>query len=192
MTHTKHPEAIVGDITFGPFAEPRMKAILQAFGPEAFTRSSACMEFDRFLQRIKAGGDTCLEIGTYHGITAVMLSKYFKRVVCVSIDVRIRKLLKREIVSLLGIENIEFIDVMNNVEKAQVINSLEFDFCYSDGDHIEDTDTDFALVERCGRVLFHEYWPLQVPVWNLVNSLPADEVTKADVDCFAYWQRKGA
>ena len=44
------------------------------------------------------------------------------------------------------------------------------------------------LVKRCGRVLFHEYWPLQPPVWNLVNSLPVDEVTRAQFDCLAYWE----
>ena len=190
MSHTKNPEPIVGNITTGPFADRYMKEILREFGPEAFTRSSACMEFDRFLRRIGAKGHTCLEIGTYHGITAVMLSKYFKRVICVSVDVRVRNLLKHSICSHLGIRNILFHDVMNNVEKEAVVSGMDFDFCYVDGDHLNDTRTDFELVKRCGRVLFHEYWPLQVPVWNLVNSLPKEEVTVADVDCFAYWQRR--
>jgi hypothetical protein len=76
-----------------------------------------------------------------------------------------------------------------------MINELardrQFDFCYSDGDHTHDTYTDFDLVKRCGKVLLHEYWPIQPPVWNLVNSLPANEVVRAAYDCFAYWQAGG-
>lgn len=191
MTLHDSAEKIKGDITFGPFSNPMLKAILRRFGNKAFARSSACMEFERFLGRLEVGGGTCLEIGTYHGISAVILSQFFDKVICVSVDERPRKLMKRNIVNFLELKNIEFYDVPNNEEKAQVINGLDFDFCYSDGDHVNDTYTDFALVKRCGRVLLHEFWPLQVPVWNLVNSLPADEVVRSEVDCFAYWCRRG-
>lgn len=191
MTLENSAEEIKGDITFGPFANPMMKAVLRRFGNKAFARSSACMEFERFLRRIKAGGGTCLEIGTYQGISAVILSQFFDKVICVSVDERPRKLMKRNIVDFLQIKNIEFHDVPDNATKADVIKGLEFDFCYSDGDHVSDTRADFELVKRCGRVLFHEYWPLQVPVWNLVNSLPQDEVIRCEVDCFAYWERRG-
>lgn len=183
-------EPLQGDITYGAWANPRLKAVLQHFGKNAFARSSACMEFEAFLKRIGAGGKCCLEIGTYHGITAVILSQFFERVVCVSVDDDPKKLMKWDIVDYLGIKNIEFHDVKNNAQKQKVISELDFDFAYSDGDHTHDTHEDFALVKRCGRVLFHEYWPIQVPVWNLVNSLPQDEVTRADFDCFAYWQKK--
>jgi hypothetical protein len=184
------PEVLKGDIEYGAFANPMLKAVLKHFGKPAFARSSACMEFESFLRRIGAGGKTCLEIGTYHGITAVILSQFFERVVCVSVDNDPKTLLKHHIVDFLGIKNIEFHDVKNNAQKHKIVSALDFDFCYSDGDHTHDTHTDFELVERCGRVLFHEYWPIQVPVWNLVNSLPQDEVTRADFDCFAYWERK--
>jgi len=60
-----------------------------------------------------------------------------------------------------------------------------------DGDHTNDTEEDFGLVKSCGRVLFHEYWPLQPAVWNLVNSLPKNEVISANYDCLAYWQCGG-
>lgn len=186
------PEPLVGDITRGAFSNPQLKEILRAFGKPAFARSAACMEFESFLQRIR-GADrsgTCLEIGTYHGITAVVLSQYFERVVCVSVDDDPKKLMKWDIVKHLGITNIEFHDVANNAQKHKLVSRLQFDFAYSDGDHTHDTHTDWALVKHCGRVLFHEVWPIQAPCWNLVNSLPADEVTFADFDCFAYWERK--
>lgn len=192
------PEQVAGEITFGPFASPLMNAIFKRFGKAAFGRSSACAEFESFLRAILARrsplasdrliGNTCLEIGTFHGITAILLSQFFERVVCVSIDEM--PVMKREIVSYLGIKNIAFYDAKDNAEKARFIHALHFDFCYQDGDHTNDTQTDFELVKRCGRVLFHEYWPLQPPVWNLVNSLPQSEVTRANFDCLAYWERR--
>lgn len=186
-------EPIRGDITTGPFSTPMMARIMREFGRTAFGRSSACMEFQAFLKRIKAGGGTCLEIGTYNGVTAALLSQYFDKVVCVSIDDAKLKpqIIKRDLVQRLGINNIEFHDVDTNEQKAAIVNALDFDFCYSDGDHTHDTYTDFDLVKRCGKVLFHEVWPLSPPVWNLVNSLPADEVVRAQYDCLAYWQSGG-
>ena len=178
------------DIKTGPFASPLVNAILRKFGKTAFVRSSGCMEFEHFLHEIKAGGECCLEIGTYHGITAIILSQYFRRVVCVSVDEERDRSLKYEIVAYLGIKNIQFHDVHNNAEKRVIVDSLAFDFAYSDGDHARDAKADFDLVKRCGRVLMHEYWPLQPAVWNLVNALPQDQVRRAHFDCFAYWERR--
>jgi hypothetical protein len=183
-------ERLAGDITFGAFANPRLKAILSHFGKAAFGRASACMEFEHFLQAIGAKGKCCLEIGTFHGITAVILSQYFDTVVSVSVDEEPQKLLKHDIVHFLGIRNIVFHDVKDNAEKKRLVDGLTFDFAYSDGDHTHDARADFDLVKRCGRVLLHEYWPLQPAVWNLVNSLPSDEITRAQFDCLAYWQAK--
>jgi len=184
-------EQIIGEITHGPFSTPLMNAIFKRFGKKAFGRSSACAEFEEFLWSIAKGrgkiGKCCLEIGTFHGITAVILSQFFDRVVCVSIDEM--PVMKREIVDYLGIKNISFYDAKDNADKAAFINAATFDFCYSDGDHTHDTYTDFGLVKRCGRVLFHEFWPLQAPVHNLVMSLPRDEVRFAAYDCLAYWER---
>lgn len=183
-------EPIRGEITIGPFAHPLMKRVLKAYGRRAFARSSACMGFIAFLDQIKAGGKCALEIGTYHGITALLLAERFGRVVSVSIDDEDpSRLLKRELAEFLGLHNIEFHDVKDNDEKAALVRKLDFDFAYSDGDHTKDTHLDWGLVERCGRVLFHEVWPLQPAVWNLVNSLPPHEVTRADCDILAYWER---
>lgn len=181
--------AIPTPIQYGAWSNPLFEKVLRKFGKMAFARSSACMEFEAFLKRINAGGRTCLEIGTYQGMSAVILSQFFEKVICVSVDDDPRRIIKRDIIDYLGIKNIQFFDVKNNAAKAKVIGELEFDFAYSDGDHAHDTLTDWDLVKRCGRVLFHEVWPIQASVWNLVNSLPQDEVTRAKFDCFAYWER---
>ncbi len=186
---------IEGGITHGAFANPLLNEIFKRYGRVVFSRSSACMEFEAFLKRIlfRNGGKrlgTCLEIGTYQGITAVVLSQFFDKVICVSIDEDSRRIIKRDIVADLGLQNrIEFHDCVDNSEKHNIVARMQFDFAYLDGDHVHDTDDDFALVKHCGRVLLHEAWPLQSPVWNLVHSLPAAEVTWADYDCFAYWHK---
>lgn len=185
---------LVGPIVSGPFSNPALSAIMRKYGKTAFGRSSACMEFEHFLRMIRAGrtDGVCLEIGTFHGITAIILSQYFDRVVCVTKEDDGAIPLKHELVNFLGVKNITFHDIKSNAEKPALINGLAFDFCYQDGDHTNDTLTDFELVKRCGNVLFHEYWPLQPPVWNLVNSLPQNEIVRAAHDCFAFWCRESS
>lgn len=182
-------EPLKSDITFGAFSNPLIKDVLRKFGKNAFARSSACMEFEAFLKRIHLTGTTALEIGTYQGITAIILSQYFEHVICVSVDEDMRRIIKRDIVEYLGLQKkIEFYDVKNNAQKAMIVNALKFDFAYSDGDHVNDTYSDFKLVKRCGRVLQHEAWPLQPGPWNLMHSLPPEEVVWAHYDCLAYWE----
>ena len=103
---------IVGPVSYGPFSNPLMAKTLEKFGKRAFERSSACMEFDSFLHRIDVRGGTCVEIGTYQGITAVLLTQFFERVVCVSVDVDFRRIIKTDIVDHLGLaDRIEFHDI---------------------------------------------------------------------------------
>lgn len=182
---------IKGEITHGAFANPMLQKIMRKYGKVAFGRSSACMEFESFLKQIRGDNrsGTCLEIGTFHGITAIVLSQYFDRVICVTKEDEGAKPMKRELVEFLGIKNIQFHDIKSNAEKAPIINGLEFDFCYNDGDHTNDYQTDWDLVKRCGRILQHEAWVLAPGVWNLLHALPENEVTWASVDSFAYWER---
>ncbi len=188
-------ERVIGDVNYGALKNPALNEILQRFGNTAFKRCSIMMEFEHFLARCvptmgEADRMTCLEIGTFHGISAVVLSQYFDRVICVSWDDNPHDLIKHQIVEHLGIKNIRFFDCKDEAEKKALVDQLDFQFCYQDGNHLRDTRSDFELVKRCGRVLFHEYWPLQPSVWNLVNELPQHEITRAQFDCLAYWERK--
>jgi len=169
----------------------RIKRATERFGMEVLRRTSVCHEFEAFLRRIKAGGKCCLEIGTYNGISAMILSQFFDTVVCVTVeDVITDRSIKREVWEHVGAKNIVAHDVKNNAEKADIVRNIGFDFAYLDGDHVTGTASDFLLTQRCGRLLFHEYWPLQPSVWNLVNTLPKDEVTLSTYDCLAYWEKK--
>lgn len=187
-----------GPIVRGAWAHKKMQAVLREFGKSAFGRASVCMEFYSFLSGVLRAEfkypveklPVALEIGTFNGISAMLLSELFGHVECVTIEAQKPSIKRQEIFDFLGITNVTVHEVKTNEEKAEVIKALDFDFCYQDGDHTNDTYTDFDLVKRCGRVLFHEYWPLQAPVWNLVNSLPLEEMRFAQWDCLAMWIKK--
>lgn len=142
--------------------------VFEKFGPPAFRRSSVLEGFERFIDEQNFKGGTCVEVGTLNGLTACLLARRFTRVVTVDI---VDAPLKYEIAAMLGITNIAFLNVRHNAEKAEVIKSVQFDAAYVDGDHARDTESDFALVKRCGRVLFHEHWEAQPAVMKLVGGL---------------------
>ncbi|HEX9810640.1 MAG TPA: hypothetical protein VGA88_00940 [Burkholderiales bacterium] len=161
--------------------DPALMKVFERFGIEAFRRSSVLEGFNAFLRAHEFNGDTCVEIGTYNGLTAIVLARYFRRVITIDIVDQPQKV---EIAAFLGVTNVEFVNVADNAEKASVIGSLSFDAAYVDGDHARDTFTDFALVGRCRRVIFHEAWPAQQPVEKLLASLrPVVRHGK-----FALWQ----
>lgn len=182
---TEEMEKRVNSRVMTVLANPLYYKVMQRFGHQVFRRSSIFNGLDEFLSANGVRGKTCFEIGSWNGMTAITLSRYFERVISVDI---VHNELKHEIVDYLKVKNIRFLDIADNADKAKVAKEWGFDFAYLDGDHAADTDDDFALVERCGRVLFHECWRQQPPVWNLVQSLPPDEVV-VNGDGLALWVR---
>lgn len=173
------------DQWWSKWGSPDMRALYLKFGIGIFRRSTALLGLDRLIRENNVRGKRCVEIGTACGMTAIILSRHFDEVVTIDIEPNDKKAMYAE---ACGVRNIRFVDCQNGA-KAELINSLDFDAAYSDGDHSKDTEADFALVKRCGRVLFHEYWPLQPPVWNLVNQL-RDQGTVTVHDNFALWVAK--
>lgn len=144
--------------------------VFKRHGIGVFRRSSVLEGLEKILTDNGVVGKRCLEIGTCNGLTAIVMSQFFGEVVTIDISANP---IKHVIAHDLGIKNIQFIDIRNNDEKVRVIQQISsFDFAYVDGDHARDTKTDFALVQKCGRVLFHEYWEAQPDVVELVDSLP--------------------
>ncbi len=168
--------------------DPVLLRVYQRFGAQPFRRSSVFHGLDKFLTDRNVHGSVCFEIGTWNGITAAVLSRYFDRVVSVDIA---HNDLKHEILAHLGITNVECIDITDNSHKAKIANRLEFDFAYLDGDHANDTESDWELTKHCGRVLFHECWPFQEPVFDLVQTLPPEEVTYGGAG-LALWEKRDA
>jgi len=157
--------------------------VSQRFGMEVFRRSSIFHGLDEILAGNSVRGKTCFEIGSWNGLTAVVLSRYFDRVISVDI---VDNPLKYEITEYLGIDSIRFFHIKDNADKAKIAGKYKFDFAYVDGDHAADTQSDWEMVRDCGRVLFHEAWRHQRPVWELLQSLPRGEITMND-DGLALW-----
>lgn len=166
--------------------DPQLLEVHRRFGAEAFRRSSVYHGLAAFLAAEGVRGKTCFEIGTWNALTAVVLARHFERVVSVDIEANP---LKHQVLRHLGITNVRCFDIAGNAEKATIAAQFPFDFCYMDGDHANDTETDFALARHCGRVLFHEVWPHQVPVWTLVHTLPAWQVVHGGAG-LALWDEK--
>lgn len=150
-------------------SDPVLLKVFEKFGIVPFRRSSVLEGFVKFIEFNGFTGETCLEIGTCKGLTAIVLSRFFDRVITVDI---VDDPDKYAIAEFLEITNITFVTVANNEEKAAFIAAQTFDAAYVDGDHARDTQLDFDLVKRCENVLFHEYWPAQPAVVNLVDRLP--------------------
>ena len=159
----------------------QLMEVFEKFGPTVFRRSSVLEGFETFIRAQDFRGKVCCEIGTLNGLTALVLARYFEKVVTIDI---IDSPHKEEIARMLRVNNVEFVNVKDNAAKAEAIGALDFDAAYVDGDHTHDTQQDFALVRRCGRVIFHEHWDAQPPVMNLVKTLGPSVVASGK---FALW-----
>lgn len=163
--------------------DPYLLKLFQQFGGRIFRRSSVFHGLAAFLRLNGIKGRTAFEIGTWNGLTAIILSRHFEKVV--TCDIANEKL-KYRLVDHLGIKNIEFVTVEDNSAKAKLARSTDFDFAYVDGDHAHDTAHDFDLVRKCRQVMFQEVWPFQEPVWELVEALPQSQIIRGG-DGLALW-----
>jgi SAM-dependent methyltransferase len=184
---------------------PFVLKLYNAFGPKIFGRSviPLCYSeeiFDTVLFGKKF--DTILDIGTGNGIPAAYMAQYCRQVITIDI---VDNPIRNDVLKLFGANSVYFIKVKTEGSKEDIIKDILFDFCYMDGAHSTYTYSDWMMVRKCGHVLFHEYYDGQKPVFDLVNSLPSDEVTKfirhkeiyhhtvdlSELPCvdFAYWER---
>ena len=149
-------------------------SITKKFGEDAF-RKSSYKELYRFILDHNIKGDVCYEIGTLNGITAIILSRYFRKVI--SVDIK-ESPDRAKIIDYIGVKNIEF-RIIN--EEKDIPD--EYDFAYVDGNRV-DAKHDFEIVKKCGRVLFHDYYENE-PVWHLMKTLPKEETIIQPP--MAYW-----
>ena len=162
--------------------------IVKKYGQHVLKRSALSIRdgagvFEKVLSG--KGYRTALEIGTYRGVSAAEISRYVDRVVTIDLKHGRQEQLgerfdRRAFWDSLGIDNIELHLIADDTEKAELIDSLDFDFAFVDGAHDATVADDFELVKRCGRVLFHDYDSRGTPekdfVYDFVMSLPKEEV----------------
>jgi predicted O-methyltransferase YrrM len=175
--------------------------IVELYGPSILRKSALNIRGGAgVFESVMAGKGirTALEIGTYRGVAAAEMAQYCEHVI--TIDLEYGKLEqngddfdRRLFWHSLGIENVTFLPVRDDAHKKTVIDALDFDFAFIDGAHDQTVANDFALVKRCGRVLFHDYDRRGRPeldfVCDFVDTLPQDQITKHDI--FALWQEPG-
>ena len=107
----------------------------------------------------------CVEIGSFHGVSASILAEYFDVVHTFDIteqgggyykDVDI----KFDIWDYLNIsDKIKFHLINNDKEKAEILKQIPYNFAFIDGQHKGGVDKDFKLLKDCGKILFHDYCP---------------------------------
>lgn len=137
-----------------------------------------------------------LEIGTYRGISTAYLAGLCERVTTIDlVEGRLEQLGqhfdRRAFWRQLAIDNIDLHLVKDDAEKAALIEQLDFDLAFIDGGK-NDIAQDFALVRRCGAVLFHDVDRRGEvafdAVIDFVESLPPAEVQVMDI--FALWRAR--
>ena len=176
-----------------------MKALIERLHGEVTLKRSALRlpGGEGVFRRVLAGEGyrSALEIGTYRGCSTAAIAQYVERVTTIDL---LHGIVERDggfdrlaFWDSLGLRNIALVQVTDDAEKGEVIAGLDFDFAFIDGGHDEvSVRRDFALVRRCGRVLFHDYdtsgraWLRHV--FDLVNELPVSEVEL--FDNFAMWK----
>jgi predicted O-methyltransferase YrrM len=142
------------------------------------------------------GYQYAVEIGTYRGVGAAVMSQFCE--VVLTFDLKHGRMEqlgetwdRHAFWTRLGVQDrIALRLVDDDKMKAAMINAVEFDFAFIDGAHdAASVARDFDLVKRCGRVLFHDYDRRGIPdkdhVCDFVDALPKDQVKKMDI--FALW-----
>lgn len=131
---------------------------------------------------------TIVEVGTRYGVMAAVLSRIARRVVTIDLH---ESPLVSEVLACAGAANVVAVRVRDNQAKALLLDALDFDLAFLDGDHSrQGVALDFAHTRRCGRVLFHDYAdPGFHGVTEFVDSLTDGHLLR-DAP-FAWWTAGG-
>lgn len=171
--------------------------IIAAYDQHALKRSALSIRDGEGVFRAIMGDHGfrhALEIGTYRGVGAAAMAQFCERVTTIDLHYGRREQLgetwdRQAFWQRLGIDNIDLRLVHDNTEKAAFIATLDFDFAFVDGAHDKTVADDFAMVKRCGTVLFHDYdrrgKKEQDCVADFVDSLPKAQIKVIDI--FALW-----
>ncbi len=180
-------------MTAPPFLNSLIARLSDRFGPEVLDASAAvhcgrevvARQLAR-LRRYRLG--TVVEIGTRHGVMAAVFARLAERVV--TIDLHASPLVA-DVLACAGAANVLALRVRSDAAKALLLDGLDFDLAFIDGDHtVAGAALDFEHTRRCGRLLFHDYAdPGFHGVTDFVDSL--DEGTVICDAPFAWWFAPG-
>ena len=128
-----------------------------------------------------------VEIGTLYGVTTALLAHYSQEVV--TIDINYQQTASY-VSHYFGVnEKIRAFIVANDDEKRELLSQFDFDFAFIDAMHTyEGVKVDFECVEKCGKVLFHDYGLSNHPgITKFVDELPKEDIFMFGP--FAFWER---
>jgi hypothetical protein len=145
---------------------------------------------DKIIEKIMSNKaiKTAVEIGTHYGVSTLLMSQFAEKVISFDcVDYKEREIIWNN----MGIKNVEFVHI-NNETKKNIINNLDFDFTFIDGDHKEGVFLDAEICKKCNRLLFHDYSDDKdyINIKKCVDSFNKDQVTlyKGNNAVFAYWE----
>lgn len=164
--------------------------------PELLTRSgSAVNKFDflaDFMKSLKPEPIDIIEIGTLMGLGTLLLASYCRTVSTFDILYRNSHPLWKEFGMTNKINcytgNQDFIDTV--ISYLRINKQLNFNFAFIDGEHTyNNVKHDFALVQFCKRVLFHD---VNIPevrkfVIDEIGGKVVNENTEEPAK-FGYWE----
>lgn len=115
---------------------------------------------------------TAIEIGTYQGVSACIISEFADKVH--SIDIEPRQL-TQHIINFLEVENVITYVVENREKEIDIVNDIfekeNVDFVFIDGEHFNgELEKDFEMTKKCKKILIHDYAITFHEVYNFCNQ----------------------
>lgn len=152
----------------GDLGEWTMSAVLHKTGEK---------QMRRFMEWVRPR--IVVETGTHHGLSAALMAQYADHVYTFD---RFESPHRKRIWDRFGVAHkITYINVEDDLDKALLLDDIvgPFDFAFIDGMHnLGGYAVDFALLQRCGRVLFHDAVPTAAKenfrwkIWEFAHEIP--------------------
>jgi hypothetical protein len=134
-----------------------------------------------------------LEIGTFRGLSTALMAHYADEVITVDNQLRYEPIPLWHFSGI--IDKITYFVTPTEEMKYSLINSMDFDFAFIDGNHdYKYVKSDFESAKRCGKVLFHDYYKEgMMPNYQgprIVLEETKDGSFTPDMP-FAFWEKNG-
>jgi len=146
------------------------------------------IEFNLIVNEIDYKPKLLVETGTASGCSALLLSQFAERIITFDIiDVK----MKYDIWKFYDVDKRITAHTIKDTSEIPALIDKEFDFAFIDGDHsYEGCSKDIAVVEKCGRILFHDvYHPPIVKAINELRERKGGNYIQCGVT-FGYWSNK--
>ena len=152
------------------------------------------VELGDFFKDLKI--DIAVDIGTCNGIATAYIAQFANKVY--TFDIKERPVMHKVWDDLEVRDKIYFYVIKGRddnlskdkraIDMGGVLDNINFDFAFVDDGHSEnDLEEDFKLVQRCGKVLFHDASKIYYPhIYKFMRRIGAKQLH----DWLGYWEIK--